>query len=68
MGGAEKTSWGAATCLLLSALLLTLSVKGEESLGYDTSLPRASVSSAVWIECGPCPTGLILLILLDPQR
>lgn len=47
VGGTEKSSRGARTCLLLSALLLTRSVKGEGSLGHDTSPPRASVSSSV---------------------
>lgn len=52
VGGAEKSSWGAGTCLLLSALLFTQSVKGEGRPEHDTSLPRASVSSSViWVEC-----------------
>lgn len=55
MGGAEKASGGAGTCLLLCGLL-TWSVNGEGSLGYDTFLSRASVSLSVkWVERGLCP-------------
>lgn len=55
MGGAEKASEGAGTCLLRCGLL-TWSVKGEGSLGYGTFLSRASVSLSVrWVECDPCP-------------
>lgn len=64
LSGSKKSSGDAGTCLLLSALL-TRFAKGEWRLRHDTSPPTASVSSsAKWVKCGPCPTGLILL---NPQ-
>lgn len=62
VGGVEKSSRGAGTCFLLSALLLTWSVKGKGSPGYDTVPPRAPVSSSVrGVQCGLCLAGLTLL-------
>lgn len=61
---AEKSPGEAETCLTLSDLLLTRSVKGEGSPGHDTSPSKASVTSSVkWVECGPSPIELILLNL-----
>lgn len=40
VGGAEKLPGEAGTCLLLSALRLTQSLKGERSQGPDTPLPE----------------------------
>ena len=57
MGGAEKLPGEAGTCLLLSALRLTQSLKGERSQGPDTPLPELQqphLSKRVNVPLHPC--------------
>lgn len=58
VGGAEKSSGGAGTCLPPCAPLLTPCVEGAGSWAHGSSPSRASVSSSVrWVACGPYPVG-----------